>query len=258
MRKYTAIFLPALLIGSLTFGFFTACNPGRQGISSKARESDSISILSDNPQGKGRSLEIEMIKGKAYNHPTFVIWIEDTAGNYIQTLFITRSIGQGVFSYGDKSSGKWKPGEVRRPAALPYWAHKRGILAEDGLPLPTPKNRIPDAITGATPTGSFRLDTRTDILKTGKLVVLMEINQPWDWNEYWSNNRYPGDFEYKTSCQPAVVYSAAIDLENPGINVELKPVGHSHYSGKTGDLYPDLSTLTTALHIAEKIKVSVK
>ena len=258
MRKNTATFLPALLIGSLIFGSFMACKSGRQGISSKARVSDSISILTDNTQGEGKSLEIEMIRGKAHNHPSFVIWMEDTTGNYIQTLFITRSIGQGVFTYGDKSAGKWKSGEVRRPATLPYWAHKRGILAEDGLLIPTPKNKIPDAITGATPAGSFRLDTRSDNLKTGKIVVLMEINQPWDWNEYWNNNRYPGDNEYKTSCQPAVVYSAILDLDNPGSKIELKPVGHSHYSGKTGDLYPDLSSLTTALHIAEKITVTVK
>jgi hypothetical protein len=38
----------------------------------------------------------------------------------------------------------------------------------------------------------------------------------------------------------------------------MVPVGHSHYSGKTGEIFPDLSTLTTALRIADSIIVRVK
>ena len=37
----------------------------------------------------------------------------------------------------------------------------------------------------------------------------------------------------------------------------MVPVGHSHYSDKTGELFTDLSTLTTALHIAYSIIVRV-
>jgi len=60
------------------------------------------------------------------------------------------------------------------------------------------------------------------------------------------------------SCQPAVIYEAIIDNNNPGSSYLMKPVGHSHYSGKTGDLFPDLSTLTTALQIADEIVVRIK
>ena len=38
---------------------------------------------------------------------------------------------------------------------------------------------------------------------------------------------------------------------------EMVAVGHSHYSGKDGGLYPELGTLTTALKIADKITVKV-
>ena len=123
--------------------------------------------------------------------------------------------------------------------------------AEHGYP-------VPDAYTGATPSGSFRLASKTDIPLKGKVKIIFEINQPWDWNEYWTNTLYPEDAEYKTSCQPAVIYSALIDMDSPGTTIELKPVGHSHYSGKTGNLYADISTITTAMHIAENITVSVK
>jgi len=86
----------------------------------------------------------------------------------------------------------------------------------------------------------------------------MEINQPWDWNEYWNNTLYTDELDYKSSCQPAVVYSALVDFDGPAMEIAMKPVGHSHYSGKNGELYTDLSTITTALHIAEVIKVTLK
>ena len=52
-----------------------------------------------------------------------------------------------------------------------------------------------------------------------------------------------------SSAKPAV-------LEAP--KIELKPIGHSHYAGENGELFTDLSTLSTALKIAKKITVSVK
>ena len=38
----------------------------------------------------------------------------------------------------------------------------------------------------------------------------------------------------------------------------MKIIGHSHYSGKDGNLYPDLSTLTTAVQIVKSIKVVIE
>lgn len=38
---------------------------------------------------------------------------------------------------------------------------------------------------------------------------------------------------------------------------ELQVIGHSHYSGKTGELFTDLSTMTTALDIADKLNVKI-
>lgn len=236
----------------------SSCKSGKEGKSSKARVQDSVVLLSSNVNGVGQSIEIEMIKGKAHNHPTFAIWLEDTSGNYLQTLFVTKAIGQGIFDHGDKSGGVWKPGEVHRPAAVPYWAHKRGVKNDVGSFEPTPATKVPDAYSGATPAGSFKLNTRSDNALKSKVILMMEINQPWDWNEYWTNALYLDDAEYQTSCQPAVVYSAVIDLANTGSKIELKPIGHSHYSGKNGDLDADLSSITSALQIAEQISATVK
>ena len=247
-----------LMILSIIIAVSLSCKPGGEGKSSKARKQDSIVNITSNVDGTGSSLKIEMIKGRAHNHPTFAIWIEDTSGKYLQTLFVTKALGQGIYAHGDNSGGTWKPGEVRRPSALPYWAHKWDVKNEYGSYVPTPKNKVPDAYSGATPAGSFRLSTRPDKVLSGKVKIFMEINQPWDWNEYWTNALYPNDIDYQSSCQPGVVYSAIVDMENPGAKMEMKPVGHSHYSGNTGELFSDLSTITTALHIAEQITVTVK
>ena len=150
------------------------------------------------------------------------------------------------------------PGEIPRPAAMPYWAHRRGIKGEDGLYIPSPKNPIPDAYTGATPPGNFDLTTRFDAKPPSRFTILFEINQTWDWNEYWTNKKYPEDDEYKTSCQPALVYAATIDTDNLQDSYELQVIGHSHYSGKTGELFTDLSTMTTALEIAGKLTVKIR
>lgn len=202
-------------------------------------------------------LTLKFEKGKNHNHPLFAIWLADENGKFLQTLYVSQSIGKGVFEHGNRNTGRWMPGEIQRPAALPYWAHQRGIKNENGTFLPTPKNPELDARTGATPQNSFVMTFITEKPLKGKYKVMLELNQSWDWNDYWHNNRYPDDKEYKTSSQPAVVYCADIDTNNKKEYV-MKAIGHSHYSGKDGSLNPDLSTLSTALKIAEKITVMIK
>jgi hypothetical protein len=213
--------------------------------------------FNSNPGGQGPELEIEMTRGEGHNHPLMAIWIENEAGEFVQTLYVAESIGKGVFQHGDASKGFWKPGEIRRSAALPYWSHRRGIKADDGLYLPTATDPIADAYTGPTPGKSFILKTRLDKPGMNKFTVLFEINQTWDWNEYWTNNKYPENEEYKTSCQPALVYSAAIDLESSKEDYKMKIIGRSHHAGENGELYNDIENMTTALHIAEEIVVKI-
>jgi hypothetical protein len=146
---------------------------------------------------------------------------------------------------------------MRRPAALPYWGHKRGVQAEDGLYMPSQAQPMEDAITGATPKTNFTLKTQTPKADARRFNVLFEINQSWDWNHYWHNNKFPDDEEYKTSAQPALVYKATIDLDSGNEIFEMKAIGHSHWSGATGELFTDTSTLTTALEIAKSIVVRI-
>jgi len=206
----------------------------------------------------GTTITVQFEKGKEHNHPLFAIWLADEKGNYIQPLYVSESIGKGIFKRASRKTGHWTSGEIQRPAALPYWTHQRGILNEYGTYNPTPHQPEVDAYTGATPVGSFILETKTIEPLKGKYKIMLELNQSWDWNEYWYNNLYPDDKEFKTSSQPAVVYSVDIDTNHPQKEYVMKAIGHSHYSGEDGRLYDDLTTLTTALRIAKKITVRIK
>jgi hypothetical protein len=219
-----------------------------------------LTVFQTKKGDKGIPLEIKFLTGKYHNHPTFSFWVEDLEGNYIETLYVTQYLAKGIFGHGSLGEGKWdsKPGPAERPSTLPYWLHKWIRESNGKSTLPSPENPVPDAITGATPPGDFILETVIDKPVAQKFRIMMEINQPWDWNEYWNNGLRPDDFNYAVSCQPALVYSVVIDRNQPGKDFYLNPIGHSHYSGADGDLYTDISTLTTAKEIANKVFVRIK
>jgi len=242
----------SVMTGILLIVFLTRCQ-------SKASPTDAEpaqETIITNQQEKGPLIIIEFKKGKYHNHPLMAVWIEDTSGRFIQNIYVAESIAKGVFRHADNSRGQWMPGEIRRPAALPYWGHKWGIKAEDGLYLPTSKNPLPDAVSGPTPQSNFIIQSRLADTALQVFRVMLEINQSWDWTEYWTNNKFPDDQEYKTSSQPALVYSATIDLTRDVREAEMQVIGRSHYSGKDGNLYNDLATMTTALQIARSVKVT--
>jgi len=202
---------------------------------------------------------IDFKVGKSHNHPLMAVWAEDAYGNYLETFFVSQSIGKGIFDKATGGGGKWLPGPVRRPASLPYWAHKRGVKEADGLYIPTPQTPITDAIAGATPKHNFRLIATPTVANfPKKFHLLFEINQSWDWNAYWSNEKFADQPEYKTSCQPSVIYDVFVNLESQTEKYYLNPIGHGHYAGKTGALFTDLSTLTSALEIAKEVTVTIK
>ncbi|MDD3079528.1 MAG: hypothetical protein PHH37_10555 [Paludibacter sp.] len=214
-------------------------------------------VFSYGINNQGTMIELKFEKGKEHNHPLFAVWLADEHGKFIQTLYVSKSIGKGIFEHSSRSTGHWQPGEIQRPAALPYWVHQRGVVNEYGTYNPTSKQPVVDAYSGATPQASFILYLKTEKTLSGKYKIFLELNQSWDWNEYWYNNKFSDDKEYKTSSQPALVYEADINTEKLS-EVEMKPAGHSHYSGKDGSLDTDLTTLTTALKIARSITVKLK
>ncbi|NCC72473.1 MAG: hypothetical protein EOM06_03670 [Sphingobacteriia bacterium] len=214
-------------------------------------------VITTNISGLGTEIIITVTPGESHNHPMMSVWTEDTAGNYIQTLYVNESVAKGFFHYADNSEGKWMPGPMIRPSALPVWAFKRGIRSVDGHYMPTQDQPIPDAFTSATPQADFILQTKTDKPVTGKFKILFEVNQSWDWNGFWTNDKFPDDEDYSSSAQPSVIYCAEIDPRISDSVYRMKPVGHGHPSGSNGNLNRDLSTITTALDIYREITVKI-
>ena len=245
---YRALFISLIFITG-------ACSTGT--VKKQNQVPEEKTHFSTNTDGKGQEITVDLTRGKSFYYPLFSIWLEDMDGRYIQTLYVARSVATGIFEYGRQEKNKWIRASKRAPQTLPYWSHKRGIKAADGLFTPDEQTAVPDAYSGATPVTGFILTSHADNLLPRNFKVMLEINQNWDWNEYWTNDKYPGDEYYMWSCQPALVYEAAIDLNSINDSYRMNPIGHSHYSGKTGELFSDLSTLTTALQIADSIIVKI-
>ena len=246
MRHYIILFLYLTTL---------ACSTGIR--KNQATPSVDREVITTNQDGKGTPVTLELFMGESFYYPLMAIWLEDVDSNYIQTLFVAKSVAEGVFKYGRQEKNRWVEAPKRAPQTLPYWAHKRGVKASDGLFMPEPGNEVPDAYSGPTPVTGFILNSKADTALPVTFRVMLEINQNWDWNEYWTNNKYPDDEFYKMSCQPALVYEALVDGRSASASYKMKVIGHSHYSGRTGELFRDLSTITTALNIADSIIVKI-
>lgn len=204
-------------------------------------------------QGKAWKHDFPLFLGiSRKNDPQIAIWIEDTCGNYVSTVYVTKKIAtqSWIMSRGN-----------RRQEALPHWCHSRGVSYEDGLYSPTKKNPLPDAITGATPKGSFKV-AFSPAGGYEKFVVKIEVNHSTDFNNSYPKSARQGELNYsggkEGSGQPALVYSVWVDTSLPQKSFEAKLIGHSSPDGSSGNVYSDLSGITSALDIVRKITVHVQ
>jgi len=227
----------------------------------KTEETFDYQIIELEKKLGSHEIAIELKKGEGFQYPLFAVWAEDSIGNYIETLYISRVISSSTFDYGKKVDDNWKSAIVRRPEALPYWSHKRDVKASDGLFVPLNNALDLDAVSGATPTSNFILKSKSNL--NSKYKIFVEVNQSYDWNEYYTENKFPNDLIYSGTGQvgqPSLIYSAEIKSDE----VKSKPyylmalIGHGHHSGKNGDLYTDLKNITTAKTIVDRIIISIK
>lgn len=186
------------------------------------------------------------------NPPQFAVWIEDTKGNYIFTLFVTERIA---------TEGWRSNGGNRRKEALPHWCHQRGVIYDDGLYLPPKEQPLTDGVTGATPKTGIELDGEP-AEQLQQFVVKAEFNHSIDFNDTYPKGLKEGDVNYSGgdmgSGQPALIYSALIDLNIHQKEYELNVIGHSSPDGTDGRIYEDLSGITSANKIVKQITVTLK
>ncbi len=242
----------------LAFLFIILLSSVEYSYAQKHSNQNEFVTISTNTGANGVPVEIIFKKGIQHYYPLMAIWAEDTSGKYIHSLYVAESIAKGKFRHAKYEQGEWKSDRKLIPSALPYWCHRQTDVSNDSIFLPTPERPLADAYTGATPANSFVLKTVVEPVAGDVFNIFFEINQSWDWNQYWYNGRFPGNKEYLKSAQPALVYKVTIDLNDKKSEYKMQPVGHSHPYGADGELYEDISTLTTALEIAESIVVQMK
>ena len=185
--------------------------------------------------------------------PQIAMWMETLEGKYIDTLYITGKTSDSSYRSRDPAVDV-----VRRPEALPYWSHKRGVVATDGLYTPDQHNSDLDGIAAATPKVDYQVAMSAPRMGVYRLAI--EVNRSYDFNDYYSKTRFPDDAVYSgtgSSGQPSLVYEAIIDSQKPGQYL-FNLVGHGHHSGRDGSLYKDLENITTAKEILEFIVADVE
>ncbi len=214
-----------------------------------------------------QGIELEVLAGEHFWFPQMSIWIEDTLGNYVETIMVTYSTSKGVF-YGGRTKDNFKLLDKQsndelqkiRVDALPYWSHKRGVKYEDGYFSPPPDQPMPDGITGATPQGNFKFLSKRNPLE--KFRVLLEVNVAFDENEYFSEFDFPDDEKYHSGAgllgQPSLIYSTTVSQFDDKKYYLMDLIGHGHHSGQSGELFGEISRITTAKNILERVIVQLK
>lgn len=109
--------------------------------------------------------------------PHFVIWLEDSLGNIVNTLHITKNvaIGKNILE------------EEYNKDVLPFWSHKLG-------------KQVPKI--------------NSDSIQPSKFSLLVEINSPMDYNEHFTADNMD-DKMVLYGGQPSLIYICKIDLSVP-------------------------------------------
>lgn len=204
-------------------------------------------------QGKEWLHDFPLFMGiKKKNPPQVAIWMEDTNGKYLSTIYATHKI----------ATQSWQAaGGNRRKESLPHWCYSRCEQYEDGLYLPTKNKPLTDGISGATPKSSFDVKIRP-IGNLTHFIVKIEVNHSTDFNDFYPESAKEGDNNYsggeKGSGQPALIYAANVDLSLGLKSFEAVLIGSSNPNGTSGEISEDLSGITTARNIIKRITINVQ
>ncbi|GLR72220.1 hypothetical protein GCM10007852_31280 [Agaribacter marinus] len=226
----------------------------------------------------GTHFRLDFRTGSRFAWPQYAFWLETLDGKMIQPLFVTAKLANNHFANKVKLKNPnqsfsenpldsqpwnaifndgWEPQTAAtraRPESLPVFLHKLGIHPKQLSKLDI------DGLTGATASNSFIYLGNSKQALPQNVKLKLEINQSFDFNEYYSSDRFPDDPVYSGngfSGQPSLIYETTINSDSNRSIYVLELVGHGHHSGKTGELYKDLSKITTAKYIVDRIVVEV-
>lgn len=172
-------------------------------------------------------ISVALNPGEAYSKraPQIAVWVEDSDGTYVDTLFVTKKAS------GNKWIGSPKGG---RPESLPDWYKAKGQnpdgkISTDEL----------DATTSATPKKGIVINKDLSMKKGKTYVFKCQANQSFDYNDYYTKKNSGVD------GQPAVLYTGEIIPDGTEKEIKLMLNNKSEF-------------ITTADKIIESIYVVVK
>ena len=172
-------------------------------------------------------ISVAVNPGEAYSKraPQIAVWVEDSDGTYVDTLFVTKKAS------GNKWIGSPKDG---RPESLPDWYRAKGQnpavkISKDDL----------DATTSATPKKGIVISKDLELEKGKTYVFKCQANQSFDYNDYYTKKNSGVD------GQPAVLYEGEIIPDGTEKEIKLMLNNKSEF-------------ITTADKIIESIYVAIK
>lgn len=235
---------------------------------------------------EGRRITIDFKKGSAFHWPQYAIWLENMDGEVAQAIYVTQGVGTNTFkntvSLNDSSltldhnpfddagfifesifNEDYDESRVNnkfRPEALPVFLHQFVDRDDAASSNALPQLQL-DGFTGATQFDNYLLTQKVTTNSQQRYNLYLEINQSFDFNEYYSSDRFPDDPIYSGdgfSAQPSVLYHTTIDFASNQKIYAMNLVGRGHHSGRDGKIYEDLDNLTTAKQIVDRIIVDIR
>lgn len=174
--------------------------------------------------------------------PQFAIWLKDPHSGMVKTVFVTYRTGHGDFE-----------GKSEVPVALPAWigAFQKETCRSD---LPTPRNPVDIAVTGATEKAA-EITKEVRVPEGTTWNFFIEVNVAGDFNPAFPSYQDNGALDPDGNGQPSLVYTGTIKAVKGEISTpEL--IGRTEQMYLSTEINPDLSGMDTAQELFKKIRVS--
>ncbi|MGJ8638779.1 MAG: hypothetical protein ACSHYA_05255 [Opitutaceae bacterium] len=181
-------------------------------------------------------------------YPQIAIWAEAEDGTVLETFFVSQAAAySNEFEWGGQT--------FTREDVLPVWyARYKDILGQ------APAAEDVDGVTSATPIKDFSMETYLKFQGI-PFSVYVEVNMPADPNQIFHHEQSESSDTYTLEGigQPSVVYEAYVFPGDDRRYFLMDLAGHSgSTSEKAGEIQYDLSDITTAKRIIDKILMQVE
>jgi hypothetical protein len=174
--------------------------------------------------------------------PQIAIWVEDSLHTFRHNIYVTRCFAKQQWRGINEH-----PDSTYRTSSFPFWL---GRLKAVSMPYPTASHPLPDAVSSATPQGSFTIETTIDSSITAG-TIWCEFNSSFDANEVW---KAQGAEKY--NGQPSLIYVCDFNLADAK-SITLTCKGHGGTTGADHRLYNDENGIISAKQIFSSITVEI-